>query len=427
MPNKVPTGVSYSGAALGFGAGGGETWKPKESWILEFMEKSKEKIIFVENAHELNKKEFETIFAATCRNERLRFILEIATPYVPDVELRAGSYEIVELEGLSNKDIEKMVRRECSNFSDAIVKRIVFLSQGYPYMARSLAYVCDRKNTEEEMFGFLRTLRDDDMKYNLDKIHKEILNTLNEDSQVVIKRLAIAPPFLTLRLIEAFCKGIPDNLDHALSDLFDRRLLVKEGDGKGFYQIYHPLFMEYLKSEKKQPTASEHWKEYYHKAIEEVKAEPDSIYILLEVLNEPDLFKKLVKKTENFVVINSTASQAHTWGDLEHAIFTWKTLLEKAEEKKDKEGKAIALGNIGIVHQIKGGLDKALEYYEKALKIFKDMGDRIETARTLMNIGDVFVLKRDKERALDYYRKAKSLAKGSSVFEAVSKRIHSSP
>ena len=90
---------------------------------------------------------------------------------MPDVELRAGSYEIVELEGLSNKDIEKMVRRECSNFSDAIVKRIIFLSKGYPYIARSLAYICDRKNTEMEMFEFLKTLKDDDIKHNLDKIH----------------------------------------------------------------------------------------------------------------------------------------------------------------------------------------------------------------------------------------------------------------
>ena len=41
-----------------------------------------------------------------------------------------------------------------------------------------------------------------------------------------------------------------------------------------------------------------------------------------------------------------------------------------------------------------------------------------------MNIGDVFVLKGEKERALDYYSEAKDLAKGSSVFEDVSKRLN---
>ena len=39
------------------------------------------------------------------------------------------------------------------------------------------------------------------------------------------------------------------------------------------------------------------------------------------------------------------------------------------------------------------------------------------------NAGDIFVQKGDKKCALDYYRKAKSLAEGSSVFEAVSKRL----
>jgi tetratricopeptide (TPR) repeat protein len=404
LPDKILTGASG-----GFIVSGGISWKPREPSVLEYIEKSEEKMIFVENAHELKEREIETIFVASRRNERLRFVLEVATPYKPEDKLGVDSYEVVELKGLSDKDIGEIVRRECPNFSDTIVRRIVSLTKGYPYIARSLAYICDRKNTEEEIFEFLETLRDDNMKHNLDKIHKEISNTLNEDSQVVVRRLAIAPPILTLKLIEAFCKGIPDNLDTALSDLFDRGILVKEEDGKGFYRIYHPLFREYLKSEKIQPTASEHWKQYYRKAMEDVKAEFDSIYILLEVLNEPDLFEELVKITENFVVINSTARQAHTWGDLEQAIFTWNALLEKAEEKKDKEWKAAAIGNIGVVYLTKGELDKALEYYEKALKLHEELGIKEGMANQLGNIGNIYQTKGELDKALGYYEDALKL------------------
>ena len=409
LPDRITTGVSSSVAVFGFGGGGGTSWKPREPSVLEYMKESEEKIIFVESAHKLKEEEFTAIFAAIRRNERLRFVLEIATPYKPEDKLGVDSYEVVKLKELSNEDIERIVIRECANFSDALVKGIISLSKGYPYVARSLAYVCDRKNVEKEMFEFLETLRDDDMKYNLDKIHKEISNTLSEDSQVVVKGLAIAPPLLTLKLIEAFCKGIPDNLDTALSDLFDRGILVKEEDGKGFYRIYHPLFREYLKSEKIQPTAIEHWKEYYRKAMEDVKAEFDSIYILLEVLNEPDLFKELVKITENFVVINSTAIQAHTWGRLEQAIFTWNALLEKAEEKQDKEWKAAAIGNIGLVYQTKGELDKALEHYEKALNLHKELGRKEGMAADLGNIGIVYQTKGELDKALEYYEKALKL------------------
>ena len=57
------------------------------------------------------------------------------------------------------------------------------------------------------------------------------------------------------------------------------------------------------------------------------------------------------------------------------------------------------------------------------MKKFKDIGNRIENARTLTNISDLFVQKGDKERALDCYSEAKELAKGSSIFEDVNKRI----
>ncbi len=95
-------------------------------------------------------------------------------------------------------------------------------------------------------------------------------------------------------------------------------------------------------------------------------------------------------------------------------------LLEKV---LDKEERAKILNELGGILHYLGELERAMEYFEKALRIFNEMGSRIETARTLMNIGDVFILKEDKERALNYYLKARSFAIGSSVFESVSKRL----
>ena len=449
LPDKILTGASG-----GFIVSGGISWKPREPSVLEYMEKSAEKMIFVENAHELKEMEIETIFVASRRNERLRFVLEVATPYKPEDKLGVDSYEVVELKELSDKSIEKIVRRECPNFSDVIVKRVVFLSQGYPYVARSLAYLCDNKNTEEEIFEFLGTLRDDNMKYNLDQIHAEVLKTLNEDSQGVIKRLAIAPATLTLNLIEAFCG---EEVDTQLNDISERGVLKSE---EKFYRIYHPLFREYLRST--QPLALKNKKVLYCEAMEKVKSEFDSIYLLFEVLNEPDIFEELIKQTENYEVINSVGSQTYTWGNLEQALCALTHLLEKTkgvdkewesivtgnmgivygtkgeldkaleyfrkalelyEVLGRKEGMAAVFGNIGIVFKTKGELEKALEYYKKALRIFEGIGSRIETARTLTNIGDVFVQKGDKGRALDYYLEAESLAVGSSVFKIVSKRL----
>jgi tetratricopeptide (TPR) repeat protein len=397
-PSKRITGVSSSVSTPVGGAGGGINWNPRESFILEYMEKSKEKIIFVENAHELKKVEFETIFEATRRNNHLRFVLEIATPSKYDVQLRGGSYEVVKLKELSNDDIEKIVIRECPNFSDVIIKMIISLSKGYPYVARALAYICDIKNTEEEMFEFLKSLRDDDMSYNLNRIHKEVLETLDKESQEVIKKLAIAPAILTLKLIEAFCG---EDVDTPLNDIIERGILVASGEK--FYRIYHPLFREYLKHT--QRIAFGNKKEIYCGAIEKVKSEFDSFFILLAVLNELDIFKELIKRTENYEVFNSIGSQAYTWGKLEQALYAWNHLLERTKDK-DKEAESIARGNIGKVYQIKGELDNALEYYGKALKLNEELGSKEGMANQLVNIGIVYGIKGELDKALEYYGKA---------------------
>jgi tetratricopeptide (TPR) repeat protein len=349
----------------------------------------------VENAQEMDKKALETIFDGSRRNDRLRFVLEIATPYMPDVKLRVSSYEIVKLDELNDKSIEEIVRKGCPNFSDAIVNGVVQHSKGYPYVAMSIAYICDNKNAEEEMFKFLNTLSSDEMKFNLGKIHKEVLETLDKDSQEVIKELAIAPATLTLKLIEAFCG---EEVDTLLNDIIERGILVASGEK--FHRIYHPLFREYLRNI--QRIAFGNKKEIYCEAIEKVKSEFDSFFILLEVLKERDIFKELIKRTENYGVINSIGWQAYTWGELEQGLYAWNHLLERTKDK-DKEGEAIARGNIGNFYKIKGELDKALEYYGKALKLNEDLGRKEGMAADLGNIGIVYKIKGELDIALEYY------------------------
>jgi len=68
--------------------------------------------------------------------------------------------------------------------------------------------------------------------------------------------------------------------------------------------------------------------------------------------------------------------------------------------------KAISLGNLGIVFTIKGELDKALKYYEEALKIHREVGYRQGEASDLGNIGNVFTIKGELDKALKYYEEA---------------------
>ena len=77
--------------------------------------------------------------------------------------------------------------------------------------------------------------------------------------------------------------------------------------------------------------------------------------------------------------------------------------LVKGEECREE---ALAINNIGNVHWLKGEYDKAVEHYEKSLKIGEKIGDQQGIANSLHNIGLMHYWREDYDRALEYMAKA---------------------
>ncbi len=69
-------------------------------------------------------------------------------------------------------------------------------------------------------------------------------------------------------------------------------LKTKHEQEKPFLGLLNLGFREYLRH--MQPIALKNKKELYCGAIEKVKSEFDSFFILIEVLNELDIFKELI-------------------------------------------------------------------------------------------------------------------------------------
>jgi tetratricopeptide (TPR) repeat protein len=90
-----------------------------------------------------------------------------------------------------------------------------------------------------------------------------------------------------------------------------------------------------------------------------------------------------------------------------------KLLLRIEDSLEDKEGKeaGYVYNNIGSVYDSKGDLDKALEYYEKALDICEKVlsTEHPDTALSYNNIGYVYNSKGDLDNALEYFEKAKDI------------------
>ncbi|SNZ15208.1 tetratricopeptide repeat protein [Hydrogenobacter hydrogenophilus] len=90
-------------------------------------------------------------------------------------------------------------------------------------------------------------------------------------------------------------------------------------------------------------------------------------------------------------------------GDLDNALFYHSKSLNLARKLGDREMEAGGLTNIANVFRIKGEPDKALEYYEEALRLYTDEKGK---ALTYNNIAGIYLDKGDYKKAIEYFKKA---------------------
>ncbi len=105
-------------------------------------------------------------------------------------------------------------------------------------------------------------------------------------------------------------------------------------------------------------------------------------------------------------------------GNYPRALEYYQKSLKIDEELGDRNGMSYCYGNIGIIHHIQGNYPRALEYYQKSIKITEELGDRKGMSISYNNIGLIYwnqgnypkvhPVKRDSlfNRALEYYQKS---------------------
>jgi tetratricopeptide (TPR) repeat protein len=93
--------------------------------------------------------------------------------------------------------------------------------------------------------------------------------------------------------------------------------------------------------------------------------------------------------------------------NLTAALGNYERVVSIARETGDRSYEAVALNNIGLMHDRRGDWQRALNYLEQALPIARELG--ITEATTLNNIGLVYDHQGDQEAALDYFWQALSI------------------
>ena len=103
---------------------------------------------------------------------------------------------------------------------------------------------------------------------------------------------------------------------------------------------------------------------------------------------------------------NNLAVLANQYGEISKALQYFNKSLKIQEEIGDEIGASISLSNVGLIYSNQGETSKALTYYNKSLKIQEEIGYKAGMAITLNNIGIIFDDQGNIPKALEYYTRS---------------------
>jgi len=91
-------------------------------------------------------------------------------------------------------------------------------------------------------------------------------------------------------------------------------------------------------------------------------------------------------------------------GELDQSENAYRFILKLASN--DLHGQAVAYGNLGVVYQIRGELDQAIDYHRKALALDEELGSKEGMAVTYGNLGNIYQIRGKLDQAIGFYHKA---------------------
>jgi tetratricopeptide (TPR) repeat protein len=369
-----------------------------------------------------------------------------------------GEYLIDELEEENRQKIEGLkpdfavsYLREngFKNIELETLESLVESVDGHPFSLKLLVGLA-KKHTAESILKDLTLYR----KHQKDRIKNArfLFDKLVGGEKELLERISVYRQPEHLEAIKImFTDSIPiDSVDA----LLDKSLL--ETDHKGKYWL-HPLVQEfsyddlenkkevhliaydYYKSLKppKNPTKKEDLQpalEAYHHACmaEEYDLAANiiwesNLYYLLDLWGNPrtliEIYEKLLpkdhfkgelilkdKKIHGAVLGNLGLAYSHL-GEQRKAIEYYEKALKIDREIGDRRGEGADLGNLGVSYSQLGETRKAIEYYEQALKIDREISDRYAEGNHLGNLGLEYNHLGETGKAIEYYEKALEISR----------------
>lgn len=92
-------------------------------------------------------------------------------------------------------------------------------------------------------------------------------------------------------------------------------------------------------------------------------------------------------------------------GENDKAIEIYQKFMKISEETRNKRSIAIATHNLGLAYSAQGERDQALEILQKSLKAFEEIGDKSGVGSNLSGIGNIYHMRGEYGKAIELYQK----------------------
>lgn len=122
--------------------------------------------------------------------------------------------------------------------------------------------------------------------------------------------------------------------------------------------------------------------------------------------------------------INNIGFYQSRHGNPQKALEYYQKALKLYEEQKDRKMTAILLNNIAFIYDNQGYVSRALEYFYKNLKVQEEIGDTVGAAYSLNNIGYVYISLRDYSKALECFTQSLKMYRSINDKKGTSLALH---
>jgi tetratricopeptide (TPR) repeat protein len=136
---------------------------------------------------------------------------------------------------------------------------------------------------------------------------------------------------------------------------------------------------------------------------------PDSSIYYAKI--QHDFAKKTGNKHHLAMSLNTMGAAYDMLGSLRKALDYYEKALKIRREMGDKQGIASSLNNIGTVYRNLGRYSEAISYFLESYKIKEQIGDHKGCANSLLGIGNIFKEQGEYDNSLNYYNKSLEIRK----------------